>query len=228
MRRMILLLSFALVSLITTAQTNFSGAYGYSFKPQGEPPATEKNRGPKGNLVLLKMEGSKYRFWLDVETGWPQYHVGETDGTITFVNDTASFDNTFEEATHPCILSFKITGNIVTINSHSTSFNCGFGQGVHADGEYTKLKIQPVFNNEWLKKEYPQSPVALVTDNRAEIFQDETCLHSFSPKRYFVKGDKFMSIAETEKCIYTEYIPSPGKFVYGWIKKSEVKLIPAE
>jgi len=216
------------VGMIVQAQTNFSGAYGYYFKPQGDPPAAEKNRGPKGSLVLLKMDGDKYRFWLDVETGWPRYHVGETDGTITFVNDTASFDNTFEDATNPCILSFKVTGNIVTINSHSTSFNCGFGQGVHADGDYAKLKIQPALNNDWLKKEYPQSPVALVTNNRAEIFQDETCLHSFSPKRYFVKGDKFMSIAETEKCIYTEYIPSPGKFVYGWIKKSEVKLLPAE
>ena len=95
MKKIFLLPTLLAIGLILQAQTNFSGAYGYSFTPEGDPPATEKNRGPKGNLVLLK-------------------------------------------------------------------------------------------------------------------------------------GDKFMSIAETEKCIYTEYIPLPGKFIYGWIKKSEIKLLPAE
>jgi hypothetical protein len=215
---------FAFLSI--SAQPNYSGAYGYSFKPQGEPPASKTNDGPKGNLVLLKMEGNKYRFWLDVSQGWPYYHVGETDGTISFVNDTASFDNTYEDAANPCILSFRISDNVIHINSHSTSFNCGFGQGVNADGDYTKLKLQPILNNEWLRKEYSQSPEMVVTSKRAEIFQDENCLYPFSPKRYFLKDETFMSIAETEKTVYTEYIPFPGKFVWGWMKKTELKTMP--
>ena len=226
MKKITLSLISFFVFLSISAQMNYSGVYGYSFKPQGEPPATEKNRGPKGNLVLLKMDGNKYRFWLDVSNGWPGYHVGETDGTISFVNDTASFDNTFEDAENPCILSFRISDNVIHINSHSTSFNCGFGQGVNADGDYTKLKVQPALNNEWLNKEYPQSPEMIVASKRAEIFQDENCLYPFAPKKYFIKGDSFISIAETEKTVYTEHIPFPGKFLWGWIKKTELKTMP--
>jgi hypothetical protein len=228
MKKLSLFTSLVLLSVALFAQTNYSGTYGYSFKPQGEPPKTEADKGPTGKLVLLKMEGNKYRFWLDVSLGWPNYNVGETDGTINIVNDTASFDNTFEEATNPCILKFKIAENIININSLSSSFNCGFGNGVNADGDYTKLKTQPILNNEWLKKEYYNSPRILITDAKAEIFQDENCLRSFTPQKYFIKGDNLINIAETEKTVYTEFIPSPGKLIYGWVKKTSVKIIPAD
>ena len=227
MKWILLLAATLAMPVFSHAQPDLTGAYGYSFAPQGNPPAAAKNKGPKGNLVLVKMQGNKYRFWLDVNLGWPNYHAGETDGTVEFRNDTASFDNTFEDASKPCIISFRIAGETIQLNSHSTSFNCGFGQGVNADGEYARLKEQPALNNDWLKKEYPQSPTATVTVNRAEIFQDENGLVPFSPKRYFVKGDKFLDISETEKTVYTEYIPSPGKFVWGWVNKRDVKLTPA-
>jgi len=205
--------------LFSNGQANYSGSYGYSFPPIGDAPANEK--GASGMLVLLKMEGNKYRFWLDVTIGWPSYNIGETDGTVTFVNDTASFDNSFEDAAAPCILKFKIKGDILYINSQSTSFNCGFGNSVNADGEYTKLKIQPLLDNNWLRKEYSQSPTITIAAEKASVYEDENCTHP--KKQYFVKGDKLLSIAETEKTVYVEYIPSPGKFVYGWIKKTMIK-----
>lgn len=155
--KLFLITTMLFVAVISQAQNNYSGAYGYSFKPNGNTGNDKDATGPAGNLVLLKMDGDKYRFWLDVTIGWPNYNVGETDGTITIVNDTASFDNTFEEATKPCILKFKIAGNTIHINSLSTSFNCGFGNGVNADGDYTKLKNQPVLNNAWLKRVSPIS-----------------------------------------------------------------------
>jgi hypothetical protein len=34
-----------------------------------------------------------------------------------------------------------------------------------------------------------------------------------------------MNIAETEKTVYTEFITPAGKFVYGWLRKTDVKLI---
>lgn len=211
-------------SLLAYSQQDLTGAYGYSLKPTGNTGNDKQATGPAGKLVLLKMEENKYRFWLDVTIGWPSYNVGETDGTISFVNDTASFDNTFEDAGNPCILKFKRTGTTISINSQSSSFNCGFGNQVHADGEFTKLKVQPVLDNKWLKTEYPQAPLATVTANRAEIFQDENCLVPFLPKKYFTKGDSFLNIAETQKSMYLEDIPAPGKFTWGWIRKSDVKM----
>ncbi len=204
------------------AQTDYSGSYGYSLNPTSNSAGGEQNTGPSGNLVLLKMDAGKYRFWLDVTIGPPTYERGETDGTVIFVNDTASFDNTFEDATHPCILKFRISGNTITISNPSASFNCGFGNGVSAGGDYTKLKIQPALNNVWLQTQYPESPKAIVTASKAEVFKDEHCL--YSRNYFFKKGEFVFSIAETEKTIYTEYITPAGKFIYGWIKKSSVKI----
>jgi len=225
MKRILLFTGLLLTTLIVEAQTNYSGAYGYTLKLKVNPGNDKDAKGPAGSLVLLKMEGNKYRFWLDVSIGWPSYNSGETDGTITIVNDTASFDNTFENAIDPCILKFKVENQGIIITSASNSFNCGFGNNVSADGEYSKLKVQPVLNNEWLKKEYHQAATMEVTSSKAEIFQDENCLHPFTKKQFFAKGEKLLAIAETEKTIYTEQITSDGKFIYGWLKKTAVKII---
>ncbi len=226
MKKFIIYIAGCLLGLSTSAQVNYSGAYGYSFPPIGDSPKNENAKGASGSLILLKMENNKYRFWLDVTIGWPSYNMGETDGTITFVNDTASFDNSFEDASAPCILKFRIKGDVITIDSKSSSFNCGFGNAVNADGDYTRLKNQPVLNNDWLKKEYNQSPIIVITADKATVYEDENCI--YAKKQYFVKGDKLLSIAETEKTVYVEYIPSPGKFVYGWIKKTMIKETSAE
>ncbi len=228
MRKIFLLGGMLSLFFIGQSQTNYSGAYGYSMKIEGNPGNDKDATGPKGLLVLLKMDENKYRFWLDVTIGWPNYNVGETDGTITFINDTASFDNTFEDATNPCILKFKIKGTTVNINSLSTSFNCGFGNGVNADGDYAKLKTQPVLNYVWLRKQYAESPLIIITSKKAEVHQDENCLHTFTKSQYFVKGDVLISIAETEKTVYTEFITSAGKFVYGWIRKTDIKMVGTE
>ncbi len=209
------------------AQVNYSGAYGYALKPPKNPGNDKQATGPSGNLVLMQMENNKYRFWLDVTIGGPSYNAGETDGTITFINDTASFDNTFEDAENPCILKFRVSGDIITINSLSSSFNCGFGNGVHADGEYSRLKTQPVFNNEWLRKHYHESATVIITSKKAELFQDENGVRSFPKNQYFVKGDSLMNIAETERTVYTEFFTPSGKFIYGWIRKTDLKMVDA-
>ncbi|MEO7922638.1 MAG: hypothetical protein ABIR30_03110 [Chitinophagaceae bacterium] len=215
-------------TVVAIAQTNLSGTYGYSFKPEGNPPKEAVNSGPSGKLVLLKMENTKYRFWLDVTVGWPSYNVGETDGAITFVNDTASFDNTFENATRPCILKFKLSNNTININSLSTSFNCGFGNGVNADGDYTRLTSQPILDKQWLKKEYPEAPTITINSDKVELFQDEGLLYPFAPRQFFTKGESMLGIVQTEKVVYTEHITASGTFLYGWVKKSGVKITKSE
>lgn len=216
----------ATLFLAAQAQNDLTGAYGFSLPAPAEAPASEKNKGFQARLILIRMEGSLYRFWLDVQNGWPGYHVGETDGTISFKNDSASFDNTFEDATHPCILGFRLQGKTIRINSHSTSFNCGFGQGVYADGDYVRLSAQPALNQEWLEKEYGNSPHMRVNVSRAELFRDETGRIPFSPRRYLAKDTRLISIAETETLIYTELIPAPGQFTWGWLRKTELRNDP--
>jgi uncharacterized protein YdeI (BOF family) len=225
MKKLLIAIFAILVSVPVLAQKDYSGAYGYSLKPSKNTGNEKNATGPNGNLTLLKIENNKYRFWLDVTIGWPSYNSGETDGTITIVNDTASFDNTFEGAASPCILKFSISGSVITLNSLSSSFNCGFGNGVHADGEYTRLKSQPIMNNEWLKKQYQGSASMIITVQKAELFQDENGVRSYAKPQYFVKGDSLLNISETEKTVYTEFFTASGKFVYGWINKTDVKMI---
>lgn len=225
MKQLVLAIFLACFTLPSFSQ-DLSGAYGYTLKLEGPQPAKAKNAIPGGTLVLQKMEGNKYRFWLDVLNGPPGYNRGETDGTIILVNDTATFDNTFEGAIVPCILRFKKTGNAINIYGFSSSYNCGFGNGVTAEADYAWLKTQPALNNDWLRKEYPESPMATADKDKVEVFRDENCKMSFAPKVYFTKGNNFLSIADTESSIYTEHYSSPGKFISGWIRKADIKIIP--
>jgi hypothetical protein len=221
------LLSFFLLLSTLTAicQVNLTGSYGYSFPAREDAPKEEKKNGPTGNLTLVKLDGNKYRFWLDVNKGWPSFNQGMTDGTIVFKNDTASFDNTFEGAEDPCLLRFKAKGNVININSMSSSFNCGFGNGVNADGDYTRLKKQPLINNTWLKEQYFQSGTMQVISKKAILYQDENGTRPYLKSQYFIKGDKLLNIDETEKTVYTEYVTPAGKFIYGWLKKTDVKIL---
>jgi hypothetical protein len=200
------------------AQKNYSGSYGYT---NGSPHPKDKMAIPGGSLVLVKMDANKYRFWLDVLNGAPGWNRGETDGTIRFVNDTASFDNSYEDASKPCILKFKYENGSIKINSGSTSANCGFGDGVSADGDYPKLQIQPVITNKWLNDQYHESPVLTVTSKKATLYQDENC--RLTKNEFFPENTSLLNISETEHTFYTEYINAQGKFMWGWIKKTDTK-----
>ncbi len=225
MKQITLFLSILFCFFSVNAQTNLSGTYGYSLKPGVNVNNNEKDPvGPSGTLVLQKMEANKYRFWLDVNIGAPSYNLGETDGTLVFVNDTASHDNTFEGAANSCILHFKITGTTITISSDGNASDCGFGNNVSANGNYKKLKTQPVINNAWLKKEYPEAAMIVITNDKSEVFQDEGLLRSYTPKQYFSRGESMPAIVQSETAIYTEYFTPSGKFIAGWIKKSAAKI----
>jgi len=222
MKKLLLAATLFFIATSGHSQANYTGSYGYSLQPEGTPAKNEKASGPSGSLVLIRLEGNKYRFWLDVDKGWPSYNLGSTNGTITFKNDTASFDNTWDGAKKSCILKFRISKNVVHITSQSASGDCGFGNAVLADGSYTKWKVQPKLNNTWLKDQYFESPKVMTTANKTTLYKDENALYATA--QTFAKGETLLNIAETEKTIYTEWFTSSGKFVYGWIKKTACKM----
>lgn len=225
MKKIILFFILCLPALVVTAQRDLSGAYGYTSSPQAENvPEAEKDNGYSGTLILLKMEGNTYRFFLEVTTGWPNYHIGELDGTIVFKNDSATYSDADEDPEEPCILKFRVNGETIQINSMNTSFNCEFGQGVYADGDFPWLKKQPQLNNAWLRREYSQSPRARVTATKAVIYKDEKCMVPYTPGKYFIKDDELLAIAESGKSIYTEFITPSGKLVYGWVLKKDIQI----
>lgn len=221
MMRLSFITLLILAGIIAQGQPDYSGVYGYTSAP-ADSSAGKNEMGRAVSLTLIRVEGTKYRFWLDVNRGWPSYASGATDGVITFKNDTASFDNTFETANKPCILHFRIKGTTISIDCDAHSADCGFGNGVTANDEYPRFGKQPALNNAWLKEQYDQSPSATIIADRADVYEDEDGLHKKS--QYFVKGDTIISIAESKNTIYTEYITPQGKFVYGWLRKSALQV----
>jgi hypothetical protein len=220
MKKYLLFFSVLCISTICLGQINYSGEYGYSFKPQGKPPKDEAGEGPQGNLTLLKIDENVYRFWLDVNKGWPSYNMGEADGTITIKGDSAVSDNTYESAENKCLLHFYFKKDKVVIATDANGFDCGFGHGVYADGDYKRKKKQPVMNNAWLKKQSQEAEPYKVVAVKAVLYDDENLTKA--KKQYFIKGDVVLNIKENDKAIYTEFIAANGKFIYGWIKKSDL------
>lgn len=209
-------------TLIVTAQVNYSGAYGYAYKPHGNPPKEYRNEGPTGDLVLLRIENNTYKFWLDLNKGWPSYNMGEASGFITLDHDSASFDNTFEGAEGKCILHFKVSAAKVKVSTDANSFDCGFGNAVVADGNYQKQTKQPVLNNKWLRNYYSNMDTAVILSDKAVIYEDKKLEHP--KKQFFVKGDVIAMVDEDDNSVYTEFISPGGKFVWGWVKKDSLKI----
>jgi len=86
MKKLIFLFLVLSACLTAHSQKDLSGAYGYTLPLEKAQPPKNKSAIPGGQLVLIRMEENKYRFWLDVLTGPPGYNRGETDGTIVFEN----------------------------------------------------------------------------------------------------------------------------------------------
>jgi len=207
---------------IISGQENFTGVYGYSTLTNNVTEVKEKTAVPGGTLVLIKISGSQYRFWLDLLGGPPAYDRGETDGTITFKNDTASFDNSYEDDS-PCILKFRLSGKTILIENKSSSSDCGFGNRVSASGEYTWLNKQEILDNEWLEKQYPQATKIKISST-TELYGDPDGYRSFNNKILLAKGNNYLNIAESEKTVYTEFISKDGTLKWGWIRKTAIKV----
>lgn len=218
MKKLVFFLPLLLACCMLSAQ-DLSGTYGYTM-PLDELPK-DRSAIPGGTLVLVKTEGNTYRFWLDVLTGPPGWNRGETDGTITFKNDTAGYEFSFEDDDHPCILKFKVSGKTISINSQSTSLHCGFGNGVYADGDFAWMKPQQKLDNKWLLSQYPGSAMATIKNSNIRIYKDELCQKVSGLT--LPKGTVVPQIALEEEAFYTEYINAQGKLVLGWIKLSDNK-----
>ena len=217
-----LLLAAALsISFFVHGQADLSGSYGYLLE-QPDNATKDEHAVPGGRLVLIKMENNLYRFWLDVMTKGPDFNRMETDGTLQFVNDTASFDNTFEDAAQSCILKFRKSGNTIVITTHGGALGCG--SGLQANGAFTRFENQQKLDNNWLREQYPHAPLYKVTAAAAEFYQDQDGFRSFTPKRSFNKGETFLAIAETDKTVYTEMVMPDGTLRYGWLRKTDIKI----
>lgn len=221
------LLVFVFVSFLISpafSQTDFSGVYGKreplskemrDFFKEQKPAADDYGYDVK--LILIKANGAKYKFWLYVNKGFPSYNSGQIDGFVEFKADSALF-LLHDSIYGGCKLLFKYNQRFVFVDHDYEYGGCGFGANVTAHGTYP-LKSKFVKTSD-IKSVY-QFEVEELTIKSPKAYIYTTATDRQPTKQYFIKGDKILNITEEEGRIYTEYISANGKFISGWVNKTD-------
>jgi hypothetical protein len=111
-------------------KTDYAGVYEYGKDVEKE---------PVGQLTLHKQTADTYLFYLDVNRGAPSYNSGAIYGSLTVKDGEATYNNQLDYGDKPCMLDFVFAGMAIKVTS-GADIDCGFGNGVYADGDFTKTK----------------------------------------------------------------------------------------
>jgi hypothetical protein len=90
---------------------------------------------PTGKLLFYPTSDSSVIFNIDLNKGAPSYNMGSLTERLVFKNNEAIF---FESDSFGfnCKINFKFSGDKVVVSTDGDYSDCGFGNGVQADGEF--------------------------------------------------------------------------------------------
>jgi hypothetical protein len=211
------------ISVCSYAQINYTGHYGYIESEKDflrrHPKAPKDEMGYKNNLVLLRLKNNEYKFWLYVIKGYPGYNSGEIEGIIRIANDSAVYFKKDTLVGFECNVVFHFYSEKVFINH--VDGNCGFGAGVTADGEYPKISSTIPTMKDVADNYQIEVPEYKVVSDKAIIYKSAD--NSAPTKQYFVKGDSVYAFEQDNEFVYIQFITKAGKYIEGWLKKSDLK-----
>lgn len=226
MKRLVIVVMSLLLHQQLFAQQDYSGVYGEKSPLSKELREVYKDLNPgkedfgyETKLVLKKVSGNRYKFWLYVCKGFPSYNSGQIDGFVEFTNAKAAFrlgDNVVSR----CKLDFTFYGKSVSVDHDYENGYCGFGANVTAQSVYPLKRKQVKTKDIAATFQYEVEEVA-VAAARAYIYKNHTDTNPSS--QYFVKGDRILLLNDESDRIYTEYISASGKFVYGWVNRADLQ-----
>lgn len=98
-----------------------------------------------GHLALIQ-DGSNVRFQLQLQAGPPGYNMGILDGTFELKDGVGVY---FSDDNGPCQLTFTFKAKSVTIKTDPDQMECGFGNGVYADGTFPRSSTKTPTFEEW-------------------------------------------------------------------------------
>ena len=228
MRKIFLFISIVFASVNVEAQIDYSGNYHFQFKVYVDrnsplkPKRDEISQGRMGDLTLFKIDSVKYKFWLSTNRGWPSYNQGNIDGIIDVKDAKALYKGKQDYTDSSCIIVFHFYKSYIEVEQKSSDSQCGFGFNVYADGKYGK-KANTKLKNAGLEDLYIDYTKYKILPNKTFLFEDSS--GNKTKKQYFIKDDIVLGAIETENFVYVEFISRSGKFIYGWLKKSEIKAI---
>lgn len=208
------------------SQQDYSGVYGEKSTLSKELREVykelnlgEEDFGYDAKLILKKVNGNKYKFWLYVCKGFPSYNSGQIDGFIHFKKDSSKLLFT-DSVWGGCSLLFVYKRNSFIVEHDYVFGGCGFGANVTAQGVYP-LKRKQVKTEDIEKVFQYEVEEATITTAKAYIYKNQTDINP--SMQYFVKGDRILLLKDESDRFYTEFISTSGKFVYGWVNKTHLK-----
>jgi hypothetical protein len=221
MKIYLLSLLFTLIAWGAIAQTDFTGIYSYSFPIDREltniKPGKEDG-GPSAELIVAKMEGDQYHFWLNISRGWPSYNNGFISGSVVLIKGKGTYIQQDPYGDGNCVLHFTFKPLLIEIVSEGYE-HCGFGHNVYADGSFKKSK--KILTSEYLFASMEgMGTVQEIKTEKAIIYKDSNLL--IPTKQYFIKKDKVYTSELSNKGIRITYIAKGQKYVYGWIRKEDL------
>lgn len=221
MKTVLALLFFSFSCFNVFAQTDYTGIYSFSFpvnREMSDLKPSKEDGGPSGQLIVAKMNGGNYSFWLSVNRGWPSYNNGFISGKIQVKNENAIFSQQDEYSNGTCVLKFTFKQGLIEIVSDGYE-HCGFGHAVYADGNYKKSK-KILSNAYFFSSLEGMGDVKTIKSEKAILYTDSN-LQSPS-KQYFIKNDKVYASQISKNAIFVEYMAKGQKYVYGWLKKEDL------
>jgi hypothetical protein len=206
------------------AQISYTGHYGYHESRKdllSRFPGTMIGKDESGfqdDLVIVKLDGNRYKFWLYIVKGYPGYNSGHTEGIILIVKDTAVFIEPDTILSTTCKLIFRFSKNNVEVIQGFS--NCGFGANVYAEGDYPRKSLKATITDIMNTYQYDISTSTVITAK--SFIYDEASAIKVS-KKYFIKGDKVYASEEEGDFMFARFMSKTGKYTEGWIKKSTIR-----
>ncbi|MFL9845036.1 hypothetical protein [Flavobacterium rhizosphaerae] len=112
------------------ATAKYFGVYSYG---------TNADEGPIGNVTIYPEDDDHILFYLDVNRGAPSYNMGALYGRIKIKDDKGVYYKDTAKDDAECQLLFTFKGDALKIGVVGNNNNCGFGNGVFADGTYQRV-----------------------------------------------------------------------------------------
>jgi len=91
-----------------------------------------------GNAIIYPENDSTILFYLDVSQGAPSFNMGSVYGRVKIHNSKGVFYSKTDYDERGCKLSFNFIKNNLLIKTIEPFNECGFGNGVEADGTFNK------------------------------------------------------------------------------------------
>jgi hypothetical protein len=139
MKKLIFFTAFLLVAMITFAQSKaqapkdrltakYAGYYSLG---------KNANKERVASFIIYPETDSTVLFYFDSNIGPPSYSMGSYYGRITVKGDSAMFyKKTDPSIDSTCKWKFVFSKKKLLLQTIDGQYNCGFGHGVTADGEF--------------------------------------------------------------------------------------------